>query len=256
MFTEQFAFDPHSLVNFVGGGGKTALIHRLMQEFSTRGQVLYTTTTRMHPPDPGEGIVQISGDNFDLLGQILGSVARCSPAHYFKLVVTGSYMSPTLLRGVPADFDNAVDREFFSILLNEADGAAGFSLKMPRDGEPVLMEDAQYLVPVVGIDCLHQPVDASVIFRFEKFLEHFPDQAEAHITSQLASDILMHPQGVCKDWKPGMSIVPFINKVENPEQEAGARDLARRILRNGNFPVDRVLFGSVSRDEAGSISAP
>ena len=63
MFSEQFAFNPHTLVNFVGGGGKTALIHKLMQEYCAQGPVLYTTTTRIHPPDPREGLAVISSDN-------------------------------------------------------------------------------------------------------------------------------------------------------------------------------------------------
>ena len=56
-----------------------------------------------------------------------------------------------------------------------------------------------------------------------------------------------------KDWKPGTKIIPFINKVDGPGQEADARDLAQRILRNGNFPVDRVLFGSVLHERVESI---
>ena len=74
MFAEQFAFKPHALVNFVGGGGKTALIRKLMQEYSIRGTALYTVTTRIHPPDPCAGFAVISSDNVDLLGQMLDSL--------------------------------------------------------------------------------------------------------------------------------------------------------------------------------------
>lgn len=255
MFSEQFAFTPHSLVNFVGGGGKTALIHKLMQEASAQGTVLCTTTTRIHPPHPKEGLALIASDNLDLLRQMLESIVRCCSDRRFRLVLTRAYLSPTLLRGVPPDFDNAVDRKSFTFLLNEADGSAGFSIKMTRDNEPVLMESAEYLVPVMGIDCLHQPAGTDSIFRFEKFLEHFPEHAGGSITPQLASDILMHPGGVCKDWKPGTEIIPFINKVDGPGQESDAQDLVQRILRNGNFRVDRVLFGSLLHERVESITA-
>ncbi len=255
MFREQFAFSPHALVNFVGGGGKTGLIRKLMQEFSAQGPVFCTTTTRIHPPDPREEIALLSSDNTDLLGKMVDSIVHCCPEHPYKLAVARSYLSPTLLRGVPPDFDSNVDSRSFPILLNEADGSAGFSLKMPRDGEPVLMEDAQYLVPVVGLDCLHQPIDAQTIFRFEKFLEHFSEHARGRITAQLTSDVLMHPQGVCKGWKPGMHIIPFINKVDSAGQEADAEFLARKILSNANFPVDRVVYGSIFFDKALSVCA-
>ena len=255
MFSEPFAFKPHALVNFVGGGGKTALICKLMQEYSAQGTALYLATTRIHPPDPRDGFAAISGDNVDLLRQILDSIVTCCPKRPFMLAVTRQYLSPTLLRGVPPDFANTLDLQCFPILLNEADGSASFSIKLPKDTEPVLMQNAEYLVPVIGIDCLYRPLGPQVIFRWEIFAQHFPAHAGECLTPRLAADILMHTRGVCKDYKPGMEIIPFINKVDTPEQDAAARELAQEILLNGNFPVERVLFGSVLQGRVESISA-
>ena len=132
--------------------------------------------------------------------------------------------------------------------MNEADGCAGFSIKMPRVSEPVLMENAEYLVPVIGIDCLYRPLGPNVIFRWEIFAEHFPALTqEMHLTPQLAADILMHAQGVCKDWKPGTKIIPFINKVDDPEQDAaatrpGAQDSAQRQFPGGARAYSAVCF--------------
>jgi probable selenium-dependent hydroxylase accessory protein YqeC len=256
LFSEQFAFKPHTLVNFVGGGGKTILIHKLMEEFCLQGLVLYTTTTRIHPPDPNEGLVVISSDDMTLLKMIVDRISRSCPNRPYKLVVTSNFMSPNLLRGVPPDFDNSLARELFPILLNEADGAASFSIKMPRRGEPVLMDHAEYLVPVIGIDCLYQPLGPEVVFRFKMQAEQFSLSAGQRITPEMASGILMHKEGVCKDWKPGATIIPFINKVDGPAQDSAARDLASAILRNGNFPVQRVVFGSVLQGRVDSISVP
>jgi probable selenium-dependent hydroxylase accessory protein YqeC len=255
MFSEPFAFNPHTLVNFVGGGGKTALIQKLMGEYSAQGTALYTATTRIHPPDPRDGFAVISSNNVELLKQILDSILIYCPNRPFKLAVTRQYLSPTLLHGVPPDFANALDRKGFPILLNEADGSASFSIKMPKSTEPVLMQNAEYLVPVIGCDCLYRPLGPEVIFRWEIFVEHFPAHAEPGLTPQLAADILMHTHGVCKDCPPGTKIIPFINKVDTPEQDAAARDLAQKILHNGNFPVQRVLFGSVLHGRVESISA-
>ena len=256
MFSEQFAFRPHTLVNFVGGGGKTILIHKLMEEYCHNGPVLHTTTTRIHPPDPSEGLVVISSDNLPLLKTMVDRVSRNCPTRTYKLVVTRHYMSPNLLRGVPADFNNSLPRELFPILLNEADGAASYSIKIPRQDEPVLMENAEYLVPVIGIDCLYQPLGPEVVFRFKNLAEHFSLHAGERITPEVAAGILMHKDGVCKDWRPGTTIIPFINKVDGPAQDSAARDLANTILRNGSFPVQRVVFGSVLQGRVDSISVP
>ena len=48
-------------------------------------------------------------------------------------------MTPDLLKGVEPEFGRFLDRDLFPVLLNEADGARSMSLKMPREGEPVLM---------------------------------------------------------------------------------------------------------------------
>jgi len=255
LFSEHFAFRPHALVNFVGGGGKTALIHRLMKEYCSRGPVLCTTTTRIHPPDPREGVSVISSDQVTLLKRVMERIGRtCSDSSY-KIVVTRHFMSPNLLRGVPPDFANGLDRGLFPILLNEGDGAAGYSLKLPGAGEPVLMENADYLVPVIGIDCLSRCLGPDVLFRWQAFAEKFSLRAGECITPELAAGILMHPQGVCKDWKPGVEILPFINKVDSPAQDSAAEELANALLRNGNFPVERVVFGSVLQGRAFSVIA-
>jgi probable selenium-dependent hydroxylase accessory protein YqeC len=256
LFSEPFSFQAHSLVNFVGGGGKTGLIHKLMGEYCSKGPVLYTTTTRIHPPAPCEGLVVISSDNIPLLKRAVLQVSSNCADHSYKLIVTCQYISPNLLRGVPPDFNNVFDRSLFPMLLNEADGAAGFSIKLPGVGEPVLMENAEYLVPVIGIDCLNQPMGPEVLFRWQAFSKQFSLQAGEKITPDMAAGILMHKQGVCKGWKPGATIIPFINKVDGASQEAAARDLAHAILKNGNFPVARVAFGSVLQGKADFITVP
>ncbi len=241
-------------MNLVGGGGKTCLIHRLMDEYSSQGPVLYTTTTRIHPPDPSEGLVVVSSDNLPLLKLIVERVSLNCLNRPYKLAVTCHFMSPNLLRGVPRDFTNTLDRKLFPVILNEADGAASFSLKLPREGEPVLMDNAEYMVPVIGIDCLYQPLGPEVLFRWQAFAERFSLRAGERITPEMAAGILMHKQGVCKDWKPGTTIIPFINKVDGPAQDSAALDLAHSILRNGNFPVERVVFGSVLQGRADFIA--
>ena len=241
-------------MNFVGGGGKTILIYKLLEEYCPLGPVLYTTTTRIHPPEPSEGLVVISSDDLSLLKMMVDRVSRKCSSRAYKIVATRHFMSPNLLRGVPADFDSALERKLFPILLNEADGSASYSIKIPREGEPVLMENAEYLVPVIGIDCLYRPLGPEVVFRFKILAERFALRAGERITPEVAAGILMHKDGVCKDWTPGTTLIPFINKVDGPAQDSAARDLARAILDNGIFPVQRVVFGSILQGRVDSIS--
>ena len=156
MFLEKFAFRIPASINFVGGGGKTALILSLAEEFSESVRVIYTTTTRIHPPHPRKGLAILSGDDPELLRLILHRAAQGETDRVRTFVVTGPAMTPDLLKGVAPEFGRSLDRAVFPVMLNEADGARSMSLKMPREGEPVLMANAEYLVPVLGLDCVNQ----------------------------------------------------------------------------------------------------
>lgn len=216
-----------------------------MDEYSQSGLVLSTSTTRIHPPAPAEKLVVVSADDLSLLKTMVRQVADNWTNSSYKLIATRHYLSPTLLKGVPPDFNITFDKRLFSIFLNEADGAASFSIKLPREGEPILMEGAEYLVPVIGIDCINKPMGPDVVFRWQDFADHFSLRAGERLTPELAAAILMHKGGVCKDWLPAATIIPFINKVDGAAQDSLAKDLANLLLRNGNFPVERVVYGSV-----------
>jgi len=245
LFAEYFKFRLPALVNFVGGGGKTGLILRLQSEYAESSTCLYTTTTRIHPPDTGQGILILSGSDMDQLRHLIENVARRRWDNTRKIVATGLEMAPDLLRGVPTDFANGLDRELVPLILNEADGARSMSLKMPRAGEPVLMEQAVYLVPVIGLDCLEKPLGPETLFRWEMAESRFNLQAGEIITPDLAASLLLHPKGVCKEWNLRMQIIPFINKVDSPNQDELARQLAQSLLGSPNFPIERVVWGSL-----------
>jgi len=253
VFSELFAFFDHSLVNFVGGGGKTALIHQLLDEYSSRGPVLATTTTRIHPPAPHEGMALISSDNLELLRRALQNISRDCAERPIKIIASRYFMSPNLVRGVPPDFFKDIGRDLFPIFLNEADGAAGFSLKLPRENEPVPAVDAEYLVPVIGLDCIGRELGPNTVLRWMELSESFSLSKGDLITPAVAARILLHPRGVCKSRRPGTTIIPFINKADSAAQDSAALELAGAILRNGAFPIERVIYGSARNGRAISV---
>ncbi len=255
MFAEHFALEAPALANVVGGGGKTGLILRLMDEYCQSGTVIYTTTTRIHPPHPQDKMMIVSCENADLLPLIVSGLGRTCANQSFKLVIAGPYAGPRFLRGVDPGMFRAINRDLLPFVFNEADGARSMSLKMPRQGEPVLMGNANYLLPVIGIDILMRPLGPDTLFRWEIASEYLASEAGKPITPRLAADILFHPRGVCKDWKPGMRIVPYINKVDNEALDSPARDLALALMNNPHFPVERVVWGSLLSGRAGSVSA-
>ncbi len=255
MFAEHFAFLTPVLANMVGGGGKTGLILKLMDECCQSGTVIYTTTTRIHPPHPHDGMMVVSCENSDLLRLIVARLGRACLSRGCKLVVAGPSAGPRFLRGVAPQIARYLDRDVFPFVFNEADGARSMSLKMPRCGEPVLMEEANYLLPVIGIDCLMQRLGPESLFRWEIASEFFASEAGKPITPRLAADVLLHPRGVCRDWKPGMRIVPYINKVDDETLDPLAEKLALALINNPHFPVERVVWGSLTHGRVRSVAA-
>lgn len=117
------------------------------------------------------------------------------------------------------------------------------------------MEGARYLVPVIGIDCLQKPLGPEVVFRWEIAEERLSLTAGQPLTAELAAFLLMNPAGVCRGWSPGMRIVPYINKVDKEPQDRLAEDLARALLQNEYFPVERVVWGSLTTERVASMSS-
>ncbi len=237
----------------MGGGGKTSLILKLLEEYAESLPAVYTTTTRIHPPHPTEGLTVISSDREDYLQMLLERAASgwCCGRRF---VVARLLKSPDLLPGVHRDFAGRLDPDLLPVLLIEADGARSMSLKMPREGEPVLMKGANYLVPVIGLDCLNRPLGPSTLFRWEYAASRFQLQAGALLTPELAAGILLHPEGVCKGWQPDMRIVPFVNKADDESEDQLARAMARALLDNGRFPIDHVVWGSVQHGRVGCVT--
>ncbi len=251
-FSELFEFSLPARVNFVGGGGKTSLILKFLEEYSDEVPAVYTTTTRIHPPHPSNGLVVISSDNEEYLNLLLArAVGGWSRGR--KYVVSRLPSSPRLLRGVTPTFAEHLDQDLFPVILNEADGARSMSLKMPREGEPVFMTGANYLVPVIGLDCINRPMGPETLFRWEIASRSLSLRQGQILKPELASSILFHPQGVCKFWKPGTRIIPYINKADSESDDLLARSLALALVQNGHFPVERVVWGSTQNVRAVSL---
>jgi probable selenium-dependent hydroxylase accessory protein YqeC len=254
VFLDQFQFELPARVNFVGGGGKTALILSLLREYSGAGAVVYTTTVRIHPPAPPGDLALVRCDDDRTLAHLVNSMSRDWSPRTCRIVATHCDVGPGLLGGVPPAFGERLLPERCPLVLNEADGARGVSLKLPREGEPVLLEGARYLVPVIGLDALGAQVGRESVFRWRAEDPRCPAAAGAMITPVLAAAILMHADGVCRGVAAGTRIVPFINKADAEAADTTARELATAILESGNFPVDRVLWGSVGQGRIGGMS--
>ena len=174
----------------IGSGGKTTLMMTLAQELSRRGTVIITTSTKIYPP---EGIPVLPGDDEIALQRSL----RAAPL----LCVASRH--PTGKLAAP-DISFSRLSELASYVLVEADGSKGLPLKAQAPHEPVIPEESNQVICVVGADGFYKPV---------REVCHRPEIFSALAGISMDSDA--GPAGIAAVIeKEGFSQKVYINKVE------------------------------------------
>ncbi len=162
--TEALSVAPGSCVALIGGGGKTTAMQGMARSLGTGGyKVLITTTTKMWPP---ADVPLVCGAE---LSEVLTGVERCfrnSP-----IVALGDRIGPEgKVYGITPELVCQLLRlEAADVILCEADGSAGRSLKAHRSGEPIIPPCARLVLVVAGLDALGKSANAEVVHRLELF---------------------------------------------------------------------------------------
>ena len=128
------------LTALIGGGGKTTLMYHLAAELRQQGTVLVCTTTKIWPP----AHLRVCTEEGTLREELRRRGIACAgmPAEQGKLTAPAIDNWETM-----ADF-----------VLVEADGSAGRPFKAHADWEPVLPEERQATVLVMGADGFGKPI--------------------------------------------------------------------------------------------------
>lgn len=241
--SEAFQLRPGGeLISFVGGGGKTTLMMALGRELAAAGhRVVGTSTTHMARDE-------VRGAPALCLVRDLEGLPETLRQHPFCLVV--SEVGQEKARGVPPGLPGQLlAGGEVTFVLVEADGAKRLPVKAPEAHEPVLPPQTTLLVPVVGIDALEGPL-GRVAHRPHLVARLTGRTPQEMLRAQDVARLLTHREGGLKGAPPGARIIPFINKVERPEQVALAREIARLVVRHER--IGRVLLGAAQRAPAGS----
>lgn len=171
-------------MSFIGGGGKTTLMALTGERAASAGcRVLMTTTTRIWPftwvPFVAIGEEEIDCDTIrdSWRSGLIVSVGR-------GIMGDGkvSGLAPDVVCRLSSLFPEAV-------VLCEADGSAGRSLKVHDDHEPVISACSTTVGVVAGLDAIGQPASDRVIHRFEVFQSLHPDQCV--ITPEAVGHVLV-----------------------------------------------------------------
>lgn len=217
----------------VGGGGKTSTLSALARELADRGEkVVLTTTTRIHVPDRLPLVLLRHGsDGPDDVDRLL------SPG---SAVAVGAGLSDTgKVLGLPVDQVCALRR--LGVVLVEADGSAGRSLKVHAPHEPVIPPCSSHVLAVAGMDAVDRPVGDDTVHRLPDLERRFGVRRGDTITPRLVATLLVAATSTAP---PGARIVYVLNKVDSDDRVAAA-EAVRAELRHmaGNGAVLFAVHG-------------
>ena len=135
----------------------------------------------------------------------------------------------------------------FDLVLVEADGARGRSIKAPAEGEPVLPDDVDLVVALVGLDCLGAPLDERIAHRPELLGPLALCAPGDAIRPRHVAALLRSPVGLFKLCPPRARRVLLLNKADLVRQEDWAELLAllRRSPSETRPPADMVFAGAL-----------
>ena len=235
---EAFSLKDREVISLVGGGGKTTLMFSMGKELSSRRKgVLLTTTTKIWAPTPSASLALFLSDQFS---EIKKWVAQ-NLQSFTCLLVAQERLTSGKLKGInPEWIEELHSLPEISVIIVEADGAAGRSLKAPREGEPVVPQNTSLLIPVVGIDVLGSFLDEQHVFRSEIAARLLHKNLGSTITEE---DIARLVEELVQNSPEEARVIPFVNKVDLPSILEKGRKLAKYLLDIRRAKISRVILG-------------
>jgi molybdenum cofactor cytidylyltransferase len=234
------------VVAFVGAGGKTSAIRRIVKELEGITPVLATTSTKLALNEndlaKNHRIVEDAGGLITILSEW---------ASGSSLLLTGPKVADEpKWDGLPlAQLQDVIEfsREKNIVLLIEADGAGGRSLKAPAEHEPALPHNFDLLVSVVGIDAIGESLESELIHRPEEIRKILELDEKGRVNTEHVATLLKHPEGGMKALSLHALLRVLINKVESDVQLSEANEIASLALQESK--IQSVIIGAVQKDD-------
>jgi len=239
---------PGLAVAFVGAGGKTSAIRRLAEEIVSDQSneirsVLITTTTRLGREQIDLAAHHIVDPSEDQIEELPVSLAQ-----FRSVLITGPDLEG---KWIPPTFDvleelARVAAERGALLLIEADGARGRSLKAPDKHEPVIPEFVNLVVPMAGLDVLGQAIESAAVHRPELVAAILKTRQKSGIGPAELAALLAAQDGGLKGVPEGAQVRVLLNKVEDSSIERN-RQVAQTLLKQPQ--VQSVVLASVMEED-------
>ena len=224
-----------SCIALLGGGGKTALLHKLADEYARYyPSVLQTslTKTAFHP-----------SDNPLILNQIDIATFKSLKVERNPLFVIGEKINNEKLKGI-SETDLEIIRRQFDVTIFECDGARNKPFKVHTSYDPKVPNFATHVIIIVGADVVNTKVNDGLVHRPELFCKTWNVKPDLQLYIDFIVDVVSSTKGYLSKVPNGVNITYFVNKWDNHRKNA--EDLAKAIFLNTGNPT---FYGSAQNNK-------
>jgi len=244
--TTALRIKPGMSIALIGAGGKSSTMSRIAGELRGICPAILTTSTKILDTQhtlAGRHIVVQKADELDSLHDLLTADT--------SIIVTGPHADdePKWL-GLPPRclerlYEIAVKRD--AVLVVEADGARGLSLKVPAEHEPVIPDWIHLVVPIVGLDIVGKRLGSESVHRPERAAALLGLNQGIGLEPKHIVEILRSPLGAMKQIPEAAAVRVLLNKAETPGRLSSGRLVAKALLTVPE--IQSTLIASVHMDD-------
>ena len=220
-----------SCIALLGGGGKTALLHKLAEEFAKYyTTVLQTslTKTAFHQSDQPLILSEIKIDTLESV-----------KFDRNPLFIIGEKISNEKLKGISANNLDGI-RHHFDITIFECDGARNKPLKAHTDYDPSVPGFATHVIIIAGADVVNTKISEGLVHRPELFSKRWNVPPNFTLDIDFIVRVLTSKKGYFSKLDHEVNISYFVNKWDGHKKNA--EDLAAAIYQKTGKPT---FYGSV-----------
>ncbi|EMA58556.1 selenium cofactor biosynthesis protein YqeC [Halorubrum kocurii] len=225
----------------VGAGGKKTTLYALADRLD---RAVLTATVRIPIFDREVAAVRVAEDPIAALAEPANRGAEDA----FPLGLVPERERDDRYRGYDPAVVDEIGAAHDGPVLVKADGARTRRLKAPNEREPQVPASADRVVPVASAGAVGEPLTAETVHRPERVASIADAAVGDPITPELVGRVLAHERGGLKGIPDGATPIPLVNAVDDADDEAAGREIARVVHERAAVPrvvLARMIEGEI-----------
>ncbi|WP_280537616.1 selenium cofactor biosynthesis protein YqeC [Halopenitus sp. POP-27] len=224
---EAFRADD-AAVAVVGAGGKKTTMYTLANLLD---RAVVTATVRIPIFDPNVATVSVTADPVEQLERETARSEAANPNARFPIGLVPAQERTDRYLGYDRETVSRIIEAHDGPALIKADGARMREFKAPGESEPQIPDAADVVVPVASVAVVGDPLTDDLVHRPERVVDIARgaglDVAVGDtVTPELVGTVLASPDGGLAGVPDGACVIPLINKVDDADAAASAREVA------------------------------